>query len=173
MSNNLIPSEIIESKIYYIRGLKVMMDTDLAKLYNTKTYILNQSVKRNLDRFPSDFMFRLSGKEFEILKSQFVMSSSNWGGRRTLPYAFTEHGIAMLSSVLNSKEAIFVNIQIIRTFIYLREMINTHKDLAQKIISLESRYNEHDEQIQLIFQAIKQLIEAPASNDNQIGFRAD
>jgi len=173
MSNDLIPVEVIENQIYYIRGQKVMLDSDLAKLYNTKTYILNQSVKRNLDRFPSDFMFRLSGKEFEILKSQFVMSSSNWGGRRTLPYAFTEHGIAMLSSVLNSKEAIFVNIQIIRTFIYLREMINTHKDLAQKIISLESRYNEHDEQIQLIFQAIKQLIEAPASNDNQIGFRAD
>ena len=104
MSNNLIPSEIIESKIYYIRGLKVMMDTDLAKLYNTKTYILNQAVKRNIDRFPNDFMFQLTDIELESLTSKIGSSLKGIGGRRYTPYVFTEHGIVMLSNVINSKK---------------------------------------------------------------------
>ena len=129
MSNStvLIPDEIVMNKIYLIRGQKIMLDEDLAKLYNVQTKVLNQAVKRNAFRFPEDFMFHLNKMEFENLKSQFVTSS--WGGRRNLPFAFTELGVAMLSSVLNSETAIRVNIQIIRVFTRMREMLLTHKDI--------------------------------------------
>jgi len=170
MGNELIPVEVIESKIYYIRGQKVMIDHDLAELYEVKTFVLNQAVKRNIDRFPEDFMFQLTDKEWEYLRSQFVISNKGRGGRRYSPYVFTEQGVAMLSSVLNSKQAIFVNIQIMRAFVKLREMIASHQELSKRLDEMESKY---DEQFQVVFQAIKQLIEAPEKPQEQIGFKVD
>lgn len=156
-----MPTEIIERKIYLIRGTKVMLDKDLAFLYKVKPIVMRQQVKRNAKRFPADFMFQLSQKEVNFLVSQNVIPSrKNLGGY--LPYVFTEQGIAMLSSVLNSERAILVNIAIIRAFVRLRELMATHKELAGKIIDLEKKYGKHDKEIQLIFQAIKQLIEPPA-----------
>jgi len=139
MAKDLVVAEAIESKIYLIREQKVMIDRDLAFLYNTETKNLNKAVKRNLNRFPKDFMFQLDKNEFKNLKFQF--GTSRWGGTRKLPYVFTEHGIAMLSSVLNSDRAIAVNIQIIRTFIKLRQLLGTHKDLLEKIEKMEKGYD--------------------------------
>ncbi len=173
MSNQLIPIELIESKIYYIRNQKVMLDSDLAKLYEVDTKRLNESVKRNIDRFPENFMFQLTDEEHEVLRSQIATSKEGKGGRRYNPYAFTEYGIVMLSSVLNSKRAVAVNIQVVDTFVRLRKALAIHEELASKIETLEARYDEHDEQIQLVFQAIKQLIEAPEKPQKQIGFKAD
>jgi hypothetical protein len=128
----------IEKHIFMIRVQKVMVDSDLADLYRVPTKVFNQAVKRNLKRFPKDFMFRLTAKEMKILRSQIVTSS--WGGRRTLPYAFTEQGVAMLSSVLNSEHAVQVNIAIMRAFVKLREILTTHRELAEKIADLENKY---------------------------------
>ena len=150
----------IETHIFLIRGQKVMIDSDLADLYRVPTKVFNQAVKRNIKRFPKDFMFQLSRNETEILRSQSVTSS--WGGRRTLPYAFTEQGVAMLSSVLNSERAVQVNIAIMRAFVKLREILTTHRELAEKIEELEKRYRQHDVKIQTIFDAIRQLLETPA-----------
>jgi len=149
-----------------------MLDTDLAPLYEVPTYRLNEAVKRNGKRFPEDFMFRLTPKEANFLTSQFAMSSSGHGGRRTLPYAFTEQGVAMLSSVLNSDRAILVNIAIMRAFVMLRDMMSTHQELARKIELLEQRYGKHDEQIRVIFETIKQLLDEPATTPprRRIGF---
>jgi hypothetical protein len=155
----------IESHIFEIRGKRVMIDSDLANLYEVETKVLNQAVKRNLARFPEDFMFQLTNEEDEILRSQIVTSS--WGGRRTLPFAFTEQGIAMLSSVLNSDRAILVNIQIMRAFVKLREMIISHKDLAKKIADLENKY---DKQFKVVFDAINQLIAVEIKPKRKIGF---
>jgi phage regulator Rha-like protein len=130
---SLVPIEIIERKIYLIRGIKVMLDSDLAKLYEIETKFFNRAIKRNKDRFPSDFMFQLTEKESKNLRFQIGTSGSNYGGRRYLPYVFTEHGVAMLSSVLNSKRAVKVNIAIVRAFIRLRELLATHKDLILEI----------------------------------------
>ena len=146
----LIPAHRIEKSILLIRDQKVMLDRDLAELYGVETRVLVQAVKRNLKRFPNDFMFQLTKKEFDNLRSQFVISSS-WGGRRTPPYAFTEQGVAMLSSVLKSDRAIDVNVEIMRTFVRLREMLASHKDLARKLAALEKKYGEHDEKINAIF----------------------
>lgn len=165
---DIIPAERIESKIYLIRGRKVMLDKDLAELYGVKTFVLNQGVKRNLERFPKDFMFQLSNKEFENLKSQIVMSS--WGGRRTFPYAFTEQGLAMLSSVLHSKKAIQVNIAIMRAFVRLRLILSTHKELAQKLKELESKHKDHDVKIEVIFDAIRKLMMPEDKPRRKIGF---
>jgi hypothetical protein len=149
----LVPIELIASKIYLIRGIKVMLDRDLAELYGVETKVLKQAVRRNIDRFPADFMFELNRDEFNNLRSQIVTSS--WGGARYLPMAFSEHGVLMLSSVLNSERAVQVNIQIMRTFTKLREMMATHEDLKRKIESMEKKY---DEQFQIVFEAIKQLL---------------
>jgi hypothetical protein len=166
---SLIPTERIERKIFQIRNQKVMLSTHLAELYKVEAKVLNQAVKRNIDRFPKDFMFQLSKKEFENLKSQFVTSS--WGGiRRSLPYAFTEQGVAMLSSVLNSKKAIKVNIQIMRAFVKLREILSTHKELAQKLKELELKIDSHDKQIQAIFEVINQLMTPPEPPKRKMGF---
>ncbi len=165
---SLVPIEVIEKKILLIAGQKVMLDSDLAALYGVTTKRLNEQVRRNLKRFPDDFMYQLSREEFESLKSHFATSSS-WGGRRTLPYAFTEQGIAMLSSVLNSARAIDVNIQIMRTFVKLREMISTHRDLARKLSELEKKY---DGQFQIVFEAIRQIIEVEQRPKRRIGFIA-
>ncbi|MFH1196640.1 MAG: ORF6N domain-containing protein [bacterium] len=163
-----IPSEIIERKIFVIRGQKVMVDKDLAKLYNVLTRDLNKAVKRNHDKFPLDFMFQLDEEEFNNLK--FQIGTSRWGGTRKLPYAFTEQGVAMLSSVLRSKRAVQVNIQIMRTFVKLREILSTHKELAQKLHELELKVESHDEQITAIFEAINQLLQLPEKPKRKIGF---
>jgi hypothetical protein len=159
----------IETRIFLIRGQKVMVDSDLADLYRVPTKVFNQAVKRNLKRFPKDFMFRLTGKEMGILRSQIVTSS--WGGRRNLPYAFTEQGVAMLSSVLNSERAVQVNIAIMRAFVKLREILTTHRELAEKIEELEKKYRQHDVKIQAVFDAIRELLEPPqVSPRRRIGF---
>lgn len=142
-----------------------MLDRDLAELYGTPNKVLIQAVKRNIERFPEDFMFQLTNEEFKKLRSQFV--TSNRGGRRYFPYVFTEQGVAMLSSVLNSQRAIFVNIQIMRTFAKLREILSSHKDLRLKIEAMEKKY---DQQFQVVFKAIKALIEEPPRKIGRIGF---
>jgi hypothetical protein len=164
---SLIPVERIEKAILLIRGQKVMLDADLADLYGVETKVLIQAVKRNLERFPGDFMFQLNQEEFAILRSQFV-TSSNWGGRRYRPYAFTEQGVAMLSSVLRSQRAIQVNIEIMRAFIRLRQMLASHVDLARKLEALEKKY---DAQFRQVFEAIRRLMIPPEPKRRPIGFR--
>lgn len=165
-----VADEILISKIYIIRGQKVMLDKDLAELYNVEKRALNQSVKRNLNRFPQDFMFQVTEKEFNTnLKSQFVISS--WGGIRHLPYAFTEQGVAMLSSVLKSERAIEVNIRIIRMFTKLREMLFTNKDVLLKLEKLEHQVTEHNTEIQVIFKYLKELLNPEQPERVQIGFK--
>ncbi len=166
---DLIPTETIENKIFVIRGHKVMMDFHLAALYGVETKVLLQAVKRNASRFPEDFMFRLDGKEFKILRSQFVTSS--WGGRRYLPYAFTEQGVAMLSSVLRSERAIQVNIAIMRAFVKLREILSTHREFALKLKQLEMKLEKHDKEIAAVFRAIAELMAPqPEKAKHPIGF---
>jgi hypothetical protein len=165
----IIPDEQVISKIYLIRGQKVMLDRDLAELYQVETRVLNQAVRRNKDRFPKDFMFQLTAQEFENLKSHFVTSS--WGGVRKLPFAFTEQGVAMLSGVLNSPVAIKVHIQIIRVFAKMRVLLLTHKDILLQLEKLEKKFEGHDEQIQLIFEYLKELLNPPQPTRNPIGFR--
>jgi phage regulator Rha-like protein len=161
----VILQQLIESKILFIRSKKVMLDKDLAVLYEVETKMLNRAVKRNIKRFPDDFMFQLTKKEFDNLKFHF--GTSSWGGQRYLPYTFTENGVAMLSSVLNSERAIQVNIQIMRTFTKLREMLATHKELKQKIEEIEKKY---DYQFKIVFDTIKQLIDPPQKSKKRIGF---
>ena len=172
---NVVPIEIIQNKIYLIRGQKVMFDRDLAELYGVVTKNLNKAVRRNLDRFPNDFAFMLTKEEFKNLRFQF--GTSSWGGGRYLPFVFTEHGILMLSSVLNSQRAIQVNIQIMRTFTKLRELMIAHKDLARKIEDLErkfqDKFKEHDQKFILVFNAIKDLLsekEEKAKKRGPMGF---
>ena len=164
---SLIPVNRIEKAILLIRGQKVMLDADLAELYDVETKVLVQAVKRNLERFPEDFMFQLSQEEFAILRSQIV-TSSDWGGRRYRPYAFTEQGVAMLSSVLRSRRAIQVNIEIMRAFIRLRQMLASHVELARKLDALEKKY---DAQFKQVFEAIRQLMAPPERKRRPIGFR--
>lgn len=166
-----ITDDIILHKIHFIGGQKVMLDDDLSELYRVETKRLNEQVKRNADRFPKDFMFQLSAKEFTILKSQNATSS--WGGKRKLPYAFTEHGILMLSGVLNSRVAVRVNIRIIRIFIKMREMMLTHKDILLKLEILENNVTNHTKDIQLIFRYVKQLLNPPNPPRRKIGFIQD
>lgn len=163
--NKLIPVERIENIIFIIRGQKVMLDADLAKLYSVKTKVLIQAVKRNLARFPADFRLQLNKSEHETLRSQFV--TSRWGGRRYLPYAFTEQGVAMLSSVLNSERAIQVNIQIMRTFTKLRQILASHEELRRKVEMMEKKNNQ---QFKVIFDVIKVLVELPETKKNKMGF---
>jgi len=166
-----LPDEVVMNKIYLIRGQKVMLDNDLAEMYGVPTKVLNQAVKRNIERFPEDFMFQLNAQEFENLKSQFVTSS--WGGRRTLPFAFTEQGVAMLSSILNSSVAIQVNIQIIRIFTKMRAMLLTNKDILLKLETLEKDVTANKQDIENIFEALKQLLTPPAEKRIRIGFKPD
>lgn len=164
----IIQQEVIERKIYLIRGHKVMLDRDLAKLYGVETFNLNKAVKRNIDRFPVDFMFQLTREDAESLRFQIGMSKiSGRGGRRYLPYAFTEQGVAMLSSVLKSKRAVQVNIAIMRAFVKLRQMLATNKDLAKKLYEMEKKY---DTQFKVVFDAIRQLMTPPKSKRRKIGF---
>ena len=162
-----VPNERIVSRIFLIRGKKVMMDRDLAELYGVETRSLNQAVRRNNDRFPDDFMFQLNKEETNIWKSQIVMSTADKKGLRKNPLVFTEQGVAMLSSVLNSKKAIMVNIQIIRTFTQLRELLSTNKDLKEKIENMEKKY---DKQLREIFEVIKYLLAEETKPKDPIGF---
>lgn len=162
----IIPVEMIEKKILLIRGEKVMLDADLAELYGVETKMLVRAVKRNVDRFPTDFMIQLNKEEFENLRFQFG-TSSRWGGRRYLPYAFTEQGVAMLSSVLNSNRAIKVNIEIMRAFVRLRQMLASNKELAKRLDELEKKY---DAQFKVVFDAIRQLMTPPEPKQKRIGF---
>lgn len=165
-TSGLVPLEVIGAKILFIRGKKVMLDKDLAELYGVKPIALRQQVKRNDKRFPEDFMFHLTKEETEILLSQNVIpSKKSLGGY--FPYAFTEQGIAMLSSVLHSDRAIQVNIQIMRTFIKLREMLSTHMELKRKIEEMESRY---DQQFKIVFEAIRKILESSERPKKNIGF---
>jgi hypothetical protein len=167
----MIPDELVINKIYLIRGKKVMIDRDLAELYQVETRVLNQAIRRNIDRFPEDFMFQLSEKEFENWISQIVISNSVKMGLRKKPLAFTEQGVAMLSSVLNSETAIAVNIQIIRVFTRMRELLLTHKDILLQLEKIEQKLTGHDEDIALIFQYLKKLLNPPQSPRPKIGFR--
>ena len=160
-ATGLIPQETIESRILLIRGKKVMLDRDLAALYGVETRTLNQAVRRNVARFPGDFMFQLTKEELESWKSQIVISNREKMGLRRRPYAFTEQGVAMLSSVLHSKRAIQVNIAIMRGFVKLKEMISAHKELFYKLKDLERKIEKHDEEICAIFDAIRRLMEPP------------
>ena len=164
----LVPRERIEQTILLIRGHRVMLSTNLADLYAVEPRVLIQAVKRNRGRFPADFMFQLTEQEFDHLKSQIVISSSKWGGRRHAPYAFTEQGVAMLSSVLRSKRAIQVNIAIMRTFVRLREMISSNKALARRFTDLEKKY---DGQFRVVFEAIRELMAEPTPKSRRIGFK--
>ena len=165
--NQLIPLERIENKILVLRDQKVMLDRDLAELYGVPTKVLNQAVSRNLDRFPSDFVFSLSNEEFDILRSQIV--TANWGMVRYPPRAFTEQGVAMLSSVLRSKRAVQVNILIMRAFVKMREMLQSHDELRRKIEAMERKY---DAQFKVVFDAIKRLMEPLPAPKKVYGFRA-
>ena len=165
----LVADEMIVTKIYLLRGQKVMLDEDLAELYQVPTGRLNEQVKRNIARFPADFMFQLTKEEFENLKSQNATSS--WGGRRKLPSAFTEHGVLMLSSVLNSERAISVNIQIMRIYTKMREMLMTNQDILLKLEQLERQTSHNTEDIQVIFAALKELLNPPQEPRPRIGFR--
>lgn len=167
---DLVPLEVIENKIFIIRGHKVMLSQHLAKLYGVSTKRLNEQVKRNIRRFPSDFMLLLTRQEVMNLRSQ--IATSKVGGIRYLPYAFTEQGVAMLATVLNSERAIQVNIVIMRTFVRLRHILSTHKELADKLKELENKVEKHDSEIQSIFEAIRQLMAPPPSKDRVItGFK--
>jgi hypothetical protein len=168
---NIVSVEIIATKIFEIRGKKVMLDKDLAQLYGVETRQLTRQVRRNIERFPEDFMSQLTKEEFENLKCHF--GTSSWGGTRKSPYVFTEQGVAMLSSVLNSKRAIQVNILIIRAFVKIKELLLTHKELALKLEALEKRYINHDEKIKAIFKAIRQLIAVPKKPKRRIGFHVN
>ena len=168
--------EHIASLIYFVRGEKAMLDSDLARLYGVSTSRLNEQVKRNIKRFPADFMFRLTRSEYQNLISQ--NATSRWGGRRKLPFAFTEHGSVMLASVLNSTIAVEASIRVVRAFVRLREILNTNKAIAEKIKELEKltndRFTDHDEKIQMIFETLHQLMNPPKpkhSRRRKIGFR--
>lgn len=165
---SIISAGRIEHQIHYIRGQNVMIDRDLADLYSVKTQALNQAVRRNRARFPEDFMFRLMREEYQNLISQFVISSGKHGGLRALPYVFTEQGVAMLSSVLKSKKAIAVNIQIVRTFTKLREMVADSDALRRKLDKLEAKY---DGQFSEVFRAIQALIIQKDEPREEIGFK--
>ena len=166
--SSLIPVERIEKAIYLIRGEKVMLDRDLAALYETTTKVLKQAVRRNIDRFPDDFMFILNPTEFQTWRSQFVTSNADRIGLRYSPMAFTEHGILMLSSVLNSTRAVQVNIEIMRAFVKLRQMLSSNAVLSRRLDVLERKY---DRQFKVVFDAIRRLVSLPQPAHKQIGFR--
>lgn len=169
-SKSLLPAEIIINKILFIRNQKVILDRDIATLYGIETRVLKQAVRRNIKRFPADFMFQLSSEEFRNWRSQFVTSKSDRVGLRYPPFAFTEQGVAMLSSVLNSERAMEINILIMRAFVKLREIISTHHKVEQKLKELEGKLNEHEEQIVQIIQIINELIAPHRKSKNKIGF---
>lgn len=166
----LVTFDVIERKIYVVREQKVMLDSDLAALYGVTTFNLNKAVKRNSNRFPEDFMFRLTAEEYDSLKFQIGMSKKGRGGRRTMPYVFTEQGVVMLSSVLNSERAVQVNISIMRAFVSMRKMLLTNEEVGKKLAEIENRLGGHDENFKKVFTAIRLLIQPTNKSDKQIGF---
>lgn len=164
--SNLIPSERIASRIFLLRGKKVMLDRDLAKLYAVKTKNLNKAVRRNIERFPEDFMFELNQDELENLR--FQIGTSSWGGTRYKPFVFTELGVAMLSTVLRSKRAILVNIEIMRTFSKIRELLTSNRNLRLKVEEMERRY---DKNFKIIFDTLRKMIQEEQSPKRAMGFR--
>jgi len=166
----LIPAERIERAIYILRGQRVLLDSDLATLYGVTTTRLNEQVKRNLDRFPTDFMFRLTQEEWDALISQIATSKGGRGGRRKLPYAFTEHGAVMAANVLNSPVAVRASIVVVRVFVRLRQMLASHEDLARQLATLEKKFEKHDSQFRVVFDAIRQLMAPPPAKRRNIGF---
>lgn len=168
MKREIVPIARIAQSIHLLRGQKVMLGQELASLYGVNAGTLTQAMKRNRNRFPKDFVFQLSAEEFTNLKSQFVISS--WGGLRSRPYAFTEQGVAMLSSVLKSERAVKVNIAIMRAFVRLREALETNRELARKFAGLEKRVGKHDDEIGAIIDAIRQLMAPPEKPRREIGF---
>jgi ORF6N domain len=176
-NNQLIPSEIVVNKIYIIRDTKVMLDKDLAALYEVETKRFNEQIRRNVERFPEDFMFRLTKTEFENLRSQIATSS--WGGARYLPLAFTEQGVAMLSGVINSSKAIAMNIAIMRAFITMRKLILNNKNIEEKFSQIDDKFSTQDAQFSQIYEAIENLLDDKVEkqslpkNRRRIGFRPD
>jgi hypothetical protein len=171
-TGDLLPERQILKTIILVRGEKVLLDSDLAELYGVETRRLNEQVRRNIDKFPDDFMFQLTKDEFENLKSQFATSSSNWGGRRKLPLVFTEHGALQAANVLNSPQAIKMSVFIVRTFVKLREIALTNEKLSRKFLELENRVSDHDEILIELVQEIRKLIDSPKPKGkrNSIGF---
>ena len=169
--NLTLSVQLIERRIYLIRGQKVMVDEDLAELYGVPTKRLNQQVSRNRKRFPDDFMFRLTKTEAEALRLQFATSKKGRGGRRSLPYVFTEQGVAMLSSVLNSERAIEVNIMIMRAFVKLRQLLETNEELNRKFAAVIRKLSTHDKYFKVVFDELKRLNEQPTPKRSQIGFK--
>ncbi|WP_353168257.1 ORF6N domain-containing protein [Flavobacterium sp.] len=171
MENTIIPNEVISDKIYFIRNQKVMLDKDLAELYSIENKQLKRQVKRNIERFPADFMFELNKREVEILRSQF--GTSSWGGNRYTPLAFTEQGVAMLSSVLNSATAIKINIQIIRVFTKIREVVTDTINLKLEIEEIRKKLNNHDKNIELVFNYLDELMEKQENTEprKKIGYK--
>lgn len=170
----IMPMVKIERSILLIRGEKVILDADLAKLYGVATKVLNQAVKRNLERFPDDFMFQLSRDELENLRSQSVTSSSGYGGRRYAPYAFTEHGAIMAATVLNSPRAVQASVYVVRAFVQLRRMLGQNKEFAAKLADLERKVGDHDQKIVAIIQAIRELMAPPPRRTRKpIGFKSE
>lgn len=174
--NNTLPiisDAVVVNKIYLIRGQKVMLDNDLAELYGVETKRLNEQVRRNIERFPEDFMFQLAENEWESLRSQ--IATSRWGGRRKLPNVFTEHGVLMLSSVLNSKQAVQVNIQVVRVFTRLRQLVSEHSELKLEIEEIKKKLNNHDKNIEVVFSYLDELIDKKAMPKprKRIGYMPD
>ena len=172
MTNGIIATSQIARRIFLIRGQKVMLDFDLAKIYGVPTKRLKEQIKRNKERFPSDFMFVLTRKEFADLRSQFATSRSEWGGARYSPSAFTEYGAIMLASVLNSTRAVKASILVVRAFVRLKHLLEADKELAGKLAVIEKKIKEHDLSIQTIVQAIREMMDSPAPSKKQIGFTA-
>ena len=169
----ILSDDIVVNKIYEIRNLKVMLDSDLAELYGVETGRLNEQVKRNTNRFPEDFMFQLSEAEFKSLISQFAISNKGRGGRRKLPFVFTEHGVLMLSSVLSSQQAIQVNIQIVRIFSRLRKLISEHSEFKLEMADVKRKLTNHDKNIETIFSYIDELTEKKAQPRRRLGYMPD
>lgn len=169
----ILSDDIVVNKIYVIRNQKVMLDRDLAELYGVETKVLKQAVKRNIDRFPEDFMFELTKSELENWRSQFVTSNSDKMGLRYSPFAFTEHGVLMLSSILNSQQAIQVNIQIVRIFARLRNLLSEHTELKLEIADIKKHLQNHDKNIELVFSYLDKLIEKENQPRKRIGFKPD
>jgi len=173
MPNSIVPAELIERKIYLIRNKKVMLDSDLAELYGVSTKRFNEQVKRNIERFPLDFMFQLTQEEYESLRSQFATSKVSRGGRRYTPYAFTEHGAIMAATILNSPKAIEMSIFVVRAFVKLREILSTNKELIHKLNELDKKYEKHDKDIKIIIETIRQLMTPPEKPARKIGFKLE
>jgi len=174
-NTTIIPDELVANKIYFVRNQKIILDSDLAELYDVETRVLNQAVNRNIERFPEDFMFQLTEQEWQVLMSQIVISKTGRGGRRKLPYVFTEHGVLMLSSVLNSASAIMINIQIVRIFLRMRHLYLDHTELRLEIERIKKDLKDQGKNIEIVFRYLDELInkQHEPPKRRQIGYKPD